>query len=86
MFIERFLDMTFKNGFIGLMTPFTWMFLSSYEKLRKHILTENTITSLIRPEYHAFFDSAYVPICTFTLLNKSLPAPLPRRYPCSYPH
>ena len=73
MFIERFINMGFKNGLIGLMTPFTWMFLSSYEKLRKRILSENTITSLIRPEYHAFFDSAYVPICTFTLLNKSLP-------------
>ncbi|WP_406885816.1 BREX-1 system adenine-specific DNA-methyltransferase PglX [Cylindrospermopsis raciborskii] len=73
MFIERFLTMIFKNGFIGFMTPFTWMFLSSYEKLRKNILNTTTITSLIRPEYHAFFDSAYVPICTFTLLNRSLP-------------
>lgn len=73
IFIERFLSMSLKNGFIGLMTPFTWMFLSSYEKLRRRILSENTITSLIRPEYHAFFDSAYVPICTFTILNKALP-------------
>jgi type II restriction/modification system DNA methylase subunit YeeA len=73
MFIERFLNMVLENGFIGLMTPFTWMFLSSYEKLRKRILSENTITSLIRPEYHAFFDSAYVPICSFILLNKPLP-------------
>lgn len=73
IFIERFLNMSLENGFISLMTPFTWMFLSSYEKLRRRILSENTITSLIRPEYHAFFDSAYVPICTFTLLNKALP-------------
>ncbi|ACC83962.1 BREX-1 system adenine-specific DNA-methyltransferase PglX [Nostoc punctiforme] len=73
IFIERFLNMSLQNGFIGLMTPFTWMFLSSYEKLRRRILSENTITSLIRPEYHAFFDSAYVPICTFTILNKALP-------------
>uniref|UniRef100_A0A8J7D8U1 site-specific DNA-methyltransferase (adenine-specific) n=2 Tax=Desmonostoc muscorum TaxID=1179 RepID=A0A8J7D8U1_DESMC len=73
IFIERFLKIVSKNGFIGLMTPFTWMFLSSYEKLRKRILRENIITSLIRPEYHAFFDSAYVPICAFTLLNKASP-------------
>lgn len=73
IFIERFLNMSLQNGFIGLMTPFTWMFLSSYEKLRRRILSENTITSLIRPEYHAFFDSAFVPICAFTLLNKALP-------------
>ncbi|MHC5761776.1 BREX-1 system adenine-specific DNA-methyltransferase PglX [Nostoc sp.] len=73
MFIQRIINMVKKCGFTGLMTPFTWMFLSSYEKLRRRILSENVITSLIRPEYHAFFDSAYVPICTFTLFNKSLP-------------
>jgi type II restriction/modification system DNA methylase subunit YeeA len=73
MFVERIMNMVLKNGFIGLMTPFTWMFLSSYEKLRKHILNNSTITSLIRPEYHAFFESAYVPICSFTLLNNALP-------------
>ncbi len=73
MFVERIMNMVLKNGFIGLMTPFTWMFLSSYEKLRKYILNNSTITSLIRPEYHAFFESAYVPICSFTLLNNALP-------------
>jgi type II restriction/modification system DNA methylase subunit YeeA len=73
MFVERIMNMVLKNGFIGLMTPFTWMFLSSYEKLRKNILSNSTITSLIRPEYHAFFESAYVPICSFTLLNNALP-------------
>jgi type II restriction/modification system DNA methylase subunit YeeA len=67
VFVERIMDFASKGGFIGLMTPFTWMFLSSYEKLRKRVINENTLTSLIRPEYHAFFDSAYVPICTFTL-------------------
>ncbi len=73
MFVERIMNMVLKNGFIGLMTPFTWMFLSSYEKLRKNILSNSTITSLIRPEYHAFFESAYVPICSFTLLKNALP-------------
>jgi len=48
-------------------------FLSSYEKLRQKILSESTLTSLIRPEYHAFFDSAFVPICSFTLFNRALP-------------
>lgn len=72
MFVERIMNMNLKGGFIGLMTPFTWMFLSSYEKLRKYILDNSTITSLIRPEYHAFFDSAYVPICSFTLYSEAL--------------
>ncbi|MEZ2238078.1 BREX-1 system adenine-specific DNA-methyltransferase PglX [Microcoleus sp.] len=73
MFVERIMNIAAKGGFIGLMSPFTWMFLSSYEKLRNRILKETTLTSLIRPEYHAFFDSAYVPLCTFTLFTKALP-------------
>ncbi|AKB75169.1 putative type II restriction enzyme methylase subunit [Methanosarcina lacustris Z-7289] len=70
MFIERLMGIVFKGGFIGIMTPFTWMFLGSYEKLRSLILSENTLTSLVRPEYHAFFESAYVPICGFTLFTR----------------
>jgi type II restriction/modification system DNA methylase subunit YeeA len=73
MFIERFIEMTQKGGFIGIMTPFTWMFLSSYEKLRSLILNETTLTNLVRPEYHAFFDSAYVPICGFNLFSRPQP-------------
>lgn len=73
VFVEHIMGMTLKGGYIGLMSPFTWMFLSSYENLRKQILNNNTLTSLIRPEYHAFFDSAYVPICSFTLCKKPLP-------------
>jgi hypothetical protein len=73
VFIERIIDIVSTGGFIGLMTPFTWMFLSSYEKLRFRILNETTLVSLVRPEYHAFFESAYVPICGFTLYCKSLP-------------
>jgi|GEM_PF-6782576 len=35
-----------------MMTSYTWMFRSSYEKLRARILNKNTIITLIRPEYH----------------------------------
>lgn len=49
------------------------MFLSSYEKLRQKILDEKTLISLVRPEYHAFFESAYVPICAFVLFSRSIP-------------
>jgi type II restriction/modification system DNA methylase subunit YeeA len=73
VFAERIISLTLKGGLIGLMTPFTWMFLSSYEKLRQRIINECTLTSLIRPEYHAFFDSAYVPICSFTLSTHASP-------------
>ncbi|MEL7357893.1 MAG: BREX-1 system adenine-specific DNA-methyltransferase PglX [Cyanobacteria bacterium J06560_6] len=71
--VARILEMTSRKGRIGLMTPFTWMFLSSYEKLRNKLLDNTTVTSLIRPEYHAFFDSAFVPICSFTLRKEAQP-------------
>ncbi|MDA3788175.1 MAG: BREX-1 system adenine-specific DNA-methyltransferase PglX, partial [Desulfobacula sp.] len=71
-FVERIMKMVLKDRHIGIMTPFTWMFLSSYERLREKIVTQKTLTSLIRPEYHAFFESAYVPICSFTILSSKL--------------
>ena len=72
IFVERIIEFIRKGGFIGLMTPFTWMFLSSYENLRNRIFQENTLTTLIRPEYHAFFESAFVPICGFTFYSKKI--------------
>jgi type II restriction/modification system DNA methylase subunit YeeA len=67
-FIIRNLGLTKERGQLGFMTPFVWMFISSYEQLRKHLITEKTITSLIQLEYSGF-DGATVPICTFTLEN-----------------
>ncbi len=67
MFVERILYMVPSHGYAGLMTPFTWMFLSSYENFRDTLISNNCIESLVKPEYHSFFDSAYVPICTFVL-------------------
>jgi type II restriction/modification system DNA methylase subunit YeeA len=61
------------GGFVGMMTPFNWMFLSSFEKLRNTILGKYTLANLVRPEFHAFFDSAYVTICAFTLHLRSNP-------------
>ena len=71
IFIERIIALSTDNAFIGLMAPFTWMFLTSYETLRKRLVMENTLIDLVRPEYHAFFDSAYVPICAFNLSKSS---------------
>lgn len=71
-FTVRIMEVTRKGGFIGMMTPFNWMFLSSFEKLRQKILDESTLTALVRPEFHAFFDSAFVTICGFTLFTKPL--------------
>lgn len=67
-FIEYSFRMTKKNGQMGFMTPYVWMFISSYEKLRKKIIKDRNISSLVQLEYSGF-DGATVPICTFTLRN-----------------
>lgn len=71
-FIVRNLDLAKPRGQLGFMTPFVWMFISSYEQLRNYIINEKTITSLIQLEYSGF-DGATVPICTFTLENAHNP-------------
>ena len=45
-FIECLSDKIVTHGYTGLVTMETWMFLSSYEDLRKYILDNKTIISL----------------------------------------
>ena len=68
-FIEKCFNWTTKNGYSAMMTPFTWMFITTHEKLRKHIISRGSISSLIQLEYSAFED-ATVPLCTFVLQNQ----------------
>ena len=70
-FIEKTFRMTKENGYAALMTPYTWMFISSHEKLRKKIMEKGTISSLVQLEYSAFED-AVVPLCTFVLQNQHI--------------
>lgn len=65
-FIVRDLSLAKASGQLGFMSPFVWMFISSYEELRKSILKDSTLSSLVQLEYSGF-DGATVPICTFTL-------------------
>jgi type II restriction/modification system DNA methylase subunit YeeA len=65
-FIDRNLSLSRPHGRLGLMSPFVWMFISSYDYLRTRVIDEETITSLIQLEYSGF-EGATVPICTFTL-------------------
>lgn len=69
VFIYRNLELCKPNGYSAYMTPFVWMFIKTYEKLRKYIIKTKHISSLIQMEYSAF-EEATVPICTFVLQNK----------------
>ena len=65
-FFERNLALSRPHGRLGLMTPFVWMFISSYEGLRRRLIGQETIASLIQLEYSGF-EGATVPICSFSL-------------------
>lgn len=68
IFIFRNFGFCKSDGYSGFMTPFVWMFIKNYEKLRKYILGKKSILSLIQMEYSAF-EEATVPICSFILKN-----------------
>ncbi len=65
-FIVRNLQLSKNHGQLGFMTPFVWMFISSFEQLRSKLIDDEVISSLVQLEYSGF-DGATVPICTFTL-------------------
>lgn len=72
MFVIRCAEFCEPLGSVGLMTPFVWMFLSSYQEIRELLTSRHTITTLIQPQYHTFFESAAVPICAFVFDNAGL--------------
>ncbi len=67
-FMEYCMLKTKSNGQLGFITPYVWMFISSYIELRKYIVNGKTISSLVQLEYNAF-EAAVVPVCSFTLRN-----------------
>ena len=53
-------------SYCSFMTPYVWMFISSFEELRKFIIDNTNINSFIQMEYSAL-EEATVPICSFVL-------------------
>ena len=68
VFIYRNFDYCKVDGYSAFMTPFVWLYIKTYEKLRKYIIENKSILTLIQIEYSAF-EEATVPICTFVLTN-----------------
>lgn len=69
VFMYRNFEFCKPDGYSAFMTPFVWMFIKTYENLRKFIIEQKSIASLIQMEYSAF-EEATVPICTFVLKNR----------------
>lgn len=72
IFIYRNFDFCIENGYSALMTPNVWMFIKSYEQLRRYIVENKSITTLIQMAKGAFFKDATVDICTFVLKNSKV--------------
>ena len=70
-FILREASRILHNGYIGMMTPYVWLYLNSYVDLRKKLLRDNYLQSIVQLEKSAFSDAA-VSICTFVLRNNNL--------------
>ena len=65
-FIMRCSEFTKKDGYSGFLTPYVWMFIQSYEMLRRSLIQTYTIRTLVQFEYSSFRD-ATVPLCMFTM-------------------
>lgn len=70
-FVVKCTKMAKLEGYLGFLTPYVWMFIQSYEKMRNYIYNTRTIETLIQFEYSAF-EEATVPICTFVLKNSKV--------------
>ena len=68
VFTYRNLMFCKQDGYCDYMTPFVWMFIKTYEKLREFIIRNKSIATLVQMEYSAF-EEATVPICSFVLKN-----------------
>lgn len=69
-FIIRCLALSDDRAMLGFMTPFVWMFISTYEKLRK-IIINSTLLNLVQLEYNAL-PVACLPTCAFNLQKNHL--------------
>ena len=48
-FMERTIGMCNENGYMAMINIPVWMFLSSYEKLRNNMITQNTFVNMVHP-------------------------------------
>ncbi len=67
-FVLRCAEFACDKGNIGIMSPNVWMYLSSYEKLRKWMITNESLTNLVELPLSGF-TGATVQICAYNFTN-----------------
>ena len=69
VFMVRVFDFLVEDGYSGWMTPNVWMFIKTYEELRRYIIENKKIESLIQIAKGSFYKEATVDVITFVLRN-----------------
>ena len=74
-FILRLLELCKNGGRVGMITMQSWMFLSSFEALRRKILEEKTILSMLHLGAHAFdsIGGEVTQTTAFVIANEYIP-------------
>lgn len=70
VFIEKCMSMSAKNGFTAMITQHSWMFISTYEKLREKVLLNN-IDSLTHLGSRAFEEIAGEVVQTVSFIRRN---------------
>lgn len=72
-FMERGLDFAMSSGYMAMVTMQNWMFLSSFENLRKTLLSETTLLSMVHLGARAFdnIGGEVVQTTAFVLTNEN---------------
>jgi len=65
-FVNRCCTLSAPSGYVGLMSPNVWMYISRHESLRRFIIENNTLTGLVELPLSAF-KGAVVQICAFNI-------------------
>ena len=68
VFIYKNFQSCVKGGYSCFMSPFLWMFIKTYEKLRDYIIDTKDICTFVQMEYSAY-EEATVPVCCYVLEN-----------------
>jgi hypothetical protein len=68
-FVYRGSSLVATGGVLGYMSPNVWMYITSHNPLRDHIINNQTLTSLIELPLSGF-SGAVVQICAFTFVNQ----------------
>ncbi len=74
-FIERSYTLAKSSGHMAMVTMQNWMFLTSFEKMRRRLIAEKSLSSMAHIGYNSFpsMNSKVAQAAAFSLLNTPIP-------------